>query len=58
MEADPTLPFEMWKLQELVQMDGKSWVYHRDWLLKAWAEGLGVSAEDGHENGNSDEATL
>lgn len=42
LQADSTLPFGMWKLRELVQMDGASWVRHREWILSTWAEGRGV----------------
>ncbi|KAG5653721.1 hypothetical protein H0H81_011128 [Sphagnurus paluster] len=41
LQANPKLPFDMLKLRELVQMDSASWVRHREWLLSAWAEGLG-----------------
>ncbi|KAF5384061.1 hypothetical protein D9615_003145 [Tricholomella constricta] len=46
LQADPKLPFEMWKLRDLVQMDGASWMRHREWILSAWAEGQGVPADD------------
>lgn len=42
LQFDPQLPFEMMRLRDLVQLDGRSWVRHRDWILKTWAEGRGV----------------
>ncbi|KAF9463221.1 ribonuclease H-like domain-containing protein [Collybia nuda] len=42
LQSGPQLPFEMTKLRDLVQSDAQSWVRHRDWILKAWAEGRGV----------------
>ena len=42
LQADSTLPFSMRKLRALVQMDGPSWVRHREWILSAWAEGKGM----------------
>lgn len=42
LQFDPQLPFEMMKLRDLVQSDGRSWVRHRDWILKTWAEERGV----------------
>ena len=38
LQADSTLPFDMRKLRELVQMNGASWIRHREWVLSAWAE--------------------
>ena len=46
LQADSTLPFEMWKLRGLVQMDGASWVRHREWMLSVWAEGKGMHEEE------------
>jgi hypothetical protein len=42
LQCDPQLPFKMSKLRDLVQSDGTSWVRHREWILKTWAEGRGV----------------
>jgi hypothetical protein len=46
LQADSTLPFKISKLRELVQMDGASWVRHREWILRAWAEGKGLPVEE------------
>jgi hypothetical protein len=42
LQADASLPFEIWKLRELVQMDGASWVRHREWILNVWSERKGI----------------
>ncbi|KAF8062457.1 ribonuclease H-like domain-containing protein [Lyophyllum atratum] len=54
LQADPTLPFDMRKLRELVQMDAVSWVRHRDWILNVWADRLGVQAQAKAKAGNGD----
>ncbi|RDB28236.1 Werner Syndrome-like exonuclease [Hypsizygus marmoreus] len=46
LQADPKLPFEMWKLRELVQSDGASWVRHREWILSVWGERRGTTADE------------
>ena len=34
LQADSTLPFEMWKLVELVQMARTLWIRHPEWVLR------------------------
>ena len=38
LQADSTLPFEMKKLRELVQMDAGSWIRHKEWVWHLWSE--------------------
>ncbi|KAI0633974.1 ribonuclease H-like domain-containing protein [Trametes polyzona] len=34
LQADPTLPFSMDRLKELVQLEAGSWMRHKDWILQ------------------------
>lgn len=34
LQADPSLPYDMGRLKEFVQLEAGSWVRHRDWILE------------------------
>ncbi|GLB40022.1 putative 3'-5' exonuclease [Lyophyllum shimeji] len=53
LQADRTLPFEIGKLRDLVQMDAASWVRHREWILSVWKGKVGVQGQAESEDAPS-----